>query len=104
MTRGGSEEILQEYYKSIGGRPVQKAKESTRKRGRQSTGAASSATPAKSAKKARTSIATSVVESPAGRTREAKGWNPPAGNWEDQIAHIDTIEKTENGLVAYVQW
>lgn len=31
-------------------------------------------------------------------------WKPPAGNWEDAIAAIDTIEKTERGLVCFVQW
>jgi chromobox protein 1 len=85
---------------------VQKSpKGSSRKRGRQSAGAAS-ATPAKSAKKPRTSIATStasVAQSPEDSFKEGK-WKPPAGNWEEQIAHIDTIEKTENGLVCYVQW
>ncbi|KAA8910048.1 hypothetical protein FN846DRAFT_940463 [Sphaerosporella brunnea] len=95
---GGSDEILQEYYRSIGGRPVPK----TKKRGRPST--ASFMTPAKSTKKSRISIAASTIsESPLAETKEGK-WKPPSGNWEDQITHIDTIEKTDNGLIAYVQW
>ncbi|KAF8540287.1 hypothetical protein BDD12DRAFT_833952 [Trichophaea hybrida] len=104
--KGGSDDILQQYYESIGGRPVQKSpKGSTRKRGRPSAGGAS-ATPAKSTKKPRTSIAAqsggSTAMSPE-EPKEAK-WKPPAGNWEEAIAAIDTIEKTEQGLVCYVQW
>jgi chromobox protein 1 len=99
--RGGSDDILQQYYESIGGRPVQKSPKGSRKRS-----GGSSATPAKSAKKLRTSIATqsggSTAMSPE-EPKEAK-WKPPAGNWEEAIAAIDTIEKTEQGLVCYVQW
>lgn len=87
---------------------------SSRKRGRQSTaGTTASATPAKSAKKPRTSITAQAVaaaddysdgEAVAGVADEDKKWKPPAGNWEEHIAHIDTIEKTDKGLVCYVQW
>lgn len=79
-------------------------KGSSRKRGRASTSAAS-ATPAK-VKKPRTSILSQAVDNTAMATLDdgdAK-WKPPAGNWEDAIAAIDTIEKTERGLVCYVQW
>jgi hypothetical protein len=100
---GGSDAILQEYYNKIGGRPVQKSPSrgasSARKRGRNSTSTA--VTPAKSSKKTRVSIATKSVDvdSPS----EAR-WEPPAGSWEDHITHIDTIEKSDNGLVCYLQW
>jgi len=97
---GGSDAILQEYYNKIGGRPVQKSPSrgvsSARKRGRNS--ASTAATPAKSSKKARTSIAIG-----AGSPSEAQ-WKPPAGSWEEHITHIDTIEKNETGLVCYLQW
>ncbi|KAI5849785.1 hypothetical protein BZA05DRAFT_401545 [Tricharina praecox] len=113
---GGSDVILQDYYKSIGGRPKQQMS-AVRKRGRQSVGASAAGTPAKSAKKPRTSVTASLA-SPVGSFRaespdeekdtrkQTKGdkWKPPAGNWEDVISHIDTIEKTDAGLVCYVQW
>jgi hypothetical protein len=54
--------ILKAYFKSIGGRPVQKPKGGAPMRGRQTTSKASSATPAKSAKKTPTSIKTPVAK------------------------------------------
>jgi len=111
VCRGGSDTILQGYYESIGGRPKQQPS-AARKRARQSVGTTAASTPAKSAKKARTSM-TACVASPTGSFEEsveekkeskADKWKPPAGNWEEAISRIDTIEKTDAGLVCYVQW
>jgi len=43
-------------------------------------------------------------ESKGAKESKADKWKPPAGNWEDAISHIDTIEKTDSGLICYVQW
>jgi hypothetical protein len=60
--RGGADLILKAYFKSIGGRPVQKPKGGAPMRGRQTTSKASSGTPAKSAKKTPSSIKTPVAK------------------------------------------
>lgn len=109
--------MLEEYFHAIGGRPVQKKSvsatpASTRKRGRKSiTGTPASV---KSAKKPRTSVtaqalaaATESAATPGSDAAESDAgeWQPPLGSWEDQIAHIDTIEKGEDGhLACFVQW
>jgi hypothetical protein len=38
---------------------------------------------------------------------EVSTWIPPADvdSWDDMVAHVDTVEKTENGLICvYLQW
>lgn len=89
----GAKEVLEEYFKSLGGKPKYSA--ASNKRSRPST----SGTPAASKKKSKT---TSTNDSPA--AVEEPKWKPPAGSWEDEISAIDTIEKTEKGLICYIQW
>jgi len=87
----GAKEVLDEYFESIGGKPQYAAP--TNKRSRPSVG-----TPG-TAKKKKT---TPSNESPA-PTEEPK-WKPPPGSWEEEIQAIDTLEKTEKGLICYLQW
>ncbi|KAF8464387.1 hypothetical protein BDZ91DRAFT_254264 [Kalaharituber pfeilii] len=89
----GAKDVVEEYFESIGGRPKYSAP--TNKRSRPST----SGTPAASKKKTKT---TPSNESPA--PIDEPKWKPPAGSWEDEIQAIDTIEKTEKGLICYIQW
>jgi hypothetical protein len=67
-------------------------------------GAAAGVTHPTSAQKTPTPIVTSIVETHDEITGNAKGWRLPVGSWEDEIAQIDAIEKTNTGLIAYVQW
>ncbi|KAI5807418.1 hypothetical protein DFH27DRAFT_523063 [Peziza echinospora] len=93
----GAKDVVKEYFASLGGRPkYQPPAPASAKRGRASTGAA---TPAASSKKKKT---TPSNESPA--PADEPKWRPPAGSWEDEIQAIDTIEKTEKGLICYIQW
>jgi len=87
----GAKEVLDEYFESIGGKPQYAAP--TNKRSRPSVG-----TPG-TAKKKKT---TPSNDSPA-PTEEPK-WKPPPGSWEEEIQAIDTLEKTEKGLICYLQW
>lgn len=89
----GAKDVVDEYFQSIGGKP--KFSAASNKRSRPST----SATPAASKKKSKT---TPSNDSPV--PAEEPKWKPPAGSWEDDIAAIDTIEKTEKGLICYIQW
>jgi hypothetical protein len=67
-------------------------------------GAAAGLSHPTSAQKTPTPIVTSIVETHDGITGNAKDWRLPVGSWEDEIAQIDAIEKTNAGLIAYVQW
>lgn len=100
----GAKEVLMDYYKKIGGRPELRATSSVAKRGRQSTGSVPASATPKNNKRARTSLGAKNAEDVSPAPSDDK-WKPPAkGSWEDEITAIDTIEKTNNGLVCYVQW
>jgi len=87
----GAREVLDEYFESIGGKPKYTAP--TNKRSRQSIG-----TPG-TAKKKKTTPSKDSSSPP-----DEPKWKPPTGSWEDEIQAIDTIEKTEKGLICYIQW
>jgi len=89
----GAKDVLEEYFESVGGKPKYTAP--TNKRSRQSNVGSTPGT----AKKKKT---TPSNESPA--PVEEPKWKPPAGSWEDEIQAIDTIEKTDKGLICYIQW
>ena len=100
----GAKEILQQYYTSIGGRPTFESSPALKgKRSRTSLGSTPAASKAVKRAKTSTPAATNKNgnESPPA---DGDAWNPPKGSWEDEITCIDTIEKTEKGLVCYVQW
>lgn len=100
----GAKDVLMDYYKKIGGRPELRATSSVAKRGRQSTGSAPASAAPKNNKRARTSLGAKNVEDVSPAPSDDK-WKPPTkGSWEDEITAIDTIEKTNTGLVCYVQW
>lgn len=99
----GAKEVLQEYYDGIGGRPTYKSSPApSNKRNRQSIGG-TPATATKSTKRAKTSLSVAKNGDDQSPVPDTK-WKPPKGSWEHEITAIDTIEKTEKGLVCYVQW
>ncbi|KAI5787752.1 hypothetical protein FPQ18DRAFT_307759 [Pyronema domesticum] len=95
----GAKEILESYHDSLpNGKPEKPA---AKKRGRQSLVQAALA----SAKKPRTGVtATPAKNKKAGTEKSDAKWKPPASGWEENIAAIDTIERNETGLIAFVQW
>ncbi|KAL4804508.1 hypothetical protein BDV18DRAFT_143311 [Aspergillus unguis] len=100
-------EVLQEYFKTIGGRPEKPTKK------RKSTGR-----PAKAAqeekpepKKRRKSRANDEeTATPEVRKEEqekntpAPNWVPKAKSWENEVKAVDTIVREGDGLVAYLHW
>lgn len=97
-----ADEILEEYYKAIGGREAAFAESEKaargKKRGRQSTGARGAAAPAKRSRKNATHPG--ATSPPA-----TKKWTPPSGSWEDEIEKIDACEEEGSGkLVVYLNW
>ncbi|KAJ6787917.1 hypothetical protein PWT90_01900 [Aphanocladium album] len=103
-------EVLEEYFKSIGGRDSifqQTAAAATgKKRGRKASSAAAGGsasadpTPVKRSRK-------SNGKHPAQSTPPAsnKPWSPPAGSWEDEIESIDACQDEGTGkLMVYLVW
>ncbi|KAI9847479.1 MAG: hypothetical protein M1837_002380 [Sclerophora amabilis] len=90
----GAEDILIEYYTSIGGKPEKKA---AGKRVRPNT-----PQQGEKSRKRPNSSATSITPPTTGRRGTSKR---PEGSWEDLIACVDTIEKSKDGtLHAYLLW
>lgn len=112
----GARLILEAYWATLGGKPTKDSKPVTKKRGRQSTGAASEPTPsAKRQKKpGRKSKGASedkdgTSEPPAGFTEVGEDeWEPPKPldrAWDSAVQSVDTIEKDDQGeLWAYLLW
>jgi hypothetical protein len=99
--RENAAEILQEYFKSIGGR--EKIFEQTssalkgRKRGRQSN----SATPAEKRSRKNGHPADST---PPATARQIE-WKPPSGSWDDEVDTVDMCQDEENGtFIVYLTW
>lgn len=99
--RENAAEILQDYFKSIGGR--EKIFEQTssalkgRKRGRQSN----SATPAE--KRSRKNGHPADSTPPA--TARAVEWKPPSGSWDEEVDTVDMCQDEENGtFIVYLTW
>ncbi|KAK0617216.1 hypothetical protein B0T14DRAFT_402806, partial [Immersiella caudata] len=89
---------LDEYLESIGGRDNLHVKGGlkSKKRGRPSSGTTSST---KRSKK------NGDVDSDAPLPVRNAPWKPPAGSWEDHIAHLDACEDEESGkLMVYLTW
>ena len=110
----GAVDILQAFFKKIGGRPEAGSKaNSAKKRGRKSAGAVDTPEPPKSKK--------SKTEFSGKRGRPAKNgsadlewpliddnWQPPPPRkdaWEELIVSVETIEADENGQKwAFLLW
>jgi len=97
----GAEESLQEYFKKIGGRPVQGEK---KKRRRKSVVDESTPQGGKGRKKSKTEASEDSEEqeqqqqvSSQKKPKKNKGeWEPPKGSWEEGIMSIDSIEESHD--------
>lgn len=69
-------EALEDYHKSIGGKPDT----SKKRKGRKSGVDTETSTPPVAAK----------------RMKKEKEWAPPPGSWEDEVDHVDTVEQRLN--------
>ncbi|KAI4620400.1 uncharacterized protein J4E84_010027 [Alternaria hordeiaustralica] len=95
----GAIDVLNEYFKKIGGRPEPKGQ---KRKGRPSTAGikSESGTPSSSTKRAK-------ADKPEKKVAE---WSPPPGSWEHDVDHIDTVEQTKDPKTgqlekfAYLVW
>lgn len=105
-SRENAAEILQEYFKSIGGR--EKIFEQTtaalkgRKRGRQSN----SATPAEKRSRKNGNASSHPADStPPATAKQAAEWKPPSGSWDEEVDTVDMCQDEENGtFIVYLTW
>lgn len=118
MIASGAREILEEYWKSIGGKPVAGAAkpDQNKKRGRQSTGSAkpdTSKRPKMSKSKRKSNGAMEQDTSPApltGYTEEGDdAWRAPTpkdGAWDPLVQSVDTVvrENADGELWGYLIW
>lgn len=106
--RESANEILEEYFKKIGGREsIFKQTESAargKKRGRKpssATAASAEPTPTKRSRKVSNGAHPGASTPPA----SSKAWGPPAGSWEDDIEAIDACQDEGSGqLMVYLVW
>ncbi|KAL4753885.1 hypothetical protein BDW72DRAFT_4167 [Aspergillus terricola var. indicus] len=102
----GAQEILEEYFKLIGGRPEKPSKK--RKSAGRPPKAASVDKP--EPKRRRRSRAADTEETNTseerGKAKEsvAPDWVPKSKNWENEVKTVDTIVREDGGLVAYLHW
>lgn len=86
LHHSGARDVLEAYWEIIGGKPVQK----TKRRGRPASG--------------------SVKKKGAIKSEDdgSDEWLPPvpsAGNWDELVQDVETVEKDEKGaLWAYLLW
>ncbi|KAJ5662014.1 uncharacterized protein N7477_009630 [Penicillium maclennaniae] len=112
--KDGAEEVLTEYFKSIGGRPEKPAAKAGPGRKRKSMGETktSSTPPSTEPKKRRRS---SKAQDPAPEAEpeanvdeieEESTWVPKGKNWDKEIESVDTIirDQENGGLYAYLIW
>ncbi|KAL8850760.1 MAG: hypothetical protein Q9221_004328 [Calogaya cf. arnoldii] len=111
----GARDLLEAYWKSIGGKPVpsKQEKPAGKKRGRQSTGTIQ---PAGKKQKRAGRKSTTAIDDPDATPEPPSGWQdvnpdtwkppPPHDNaWEHLVMNVDTIEKDDKGeLWAFLVW
>jgi hypothetical protein len=100
----GAQEVVNEYFTSIGGRPKAGG---IKRKGVSST----PSTTEQKKKRGRTSV---PAEEPSASPSTSRGgkketkkeeWKPSSlVDWEKEVESIDTIEKNSSGLVCYIHW
>jgi chromobox protein 1 len=110
--REGAPDIVNEYYKRVGGRPERPAEKPKPGRKRKSMGDTKSKTatpvPAAEIKRRRKSVPkeTEAKEKPSTPEANGDGWLPKGKNWDKDVHKVETIVRGEGneGLLAYLEF
>jgi chromobox protein 1 len=95
--------VLAEYLESIGGRDKLISETSKALKGKK-RGRLMTSTPNSGTKRSRRNGDHPAESTPPASARNA-AWKPPAGSWEDEIAHLDACEDEDSGkLMVYLTW
>ncbi|KAI9887723.1 MAG: hypothetical protein M1823_000472 [Watsoniomyces obsoletus] len=103
----GAAEILKEYHRSIGGKPIYREKKALRTSRTGKTATPSSTGGIRKSGKGSIrapSSSASVSKSRRAPAKSTPAWTAPKGSWEDHIQAVDTIEQEPEGLFVYLQW
>ena len=92
------------YWEALGGKPSIPTpnKGGPGRKGNLSTPASDAGAP-----KRRRKISTDEPTPTSNKVVEVSSWKPPTDlvSWDDLVAEVETVEKTENGLiVVYLEW
>ncbi|KAL4922281.1 hypothetical protein BDW62DRAFT_50626 [Aspergillus aurantiobrunneus] len=103
----GARDVVNEYFKFIGGRPEKPPPKKRKSMGRPPKAAQQEKPEPKRRRRSRT---TDNEERDAGEDKEklketqARDWVPKSKNWEKEVKDVDTIVREDGGLVAYLHW
>ena len=97
--------MINQYWESVGGKPplLTPVKGPGRKRNLSTPASDGGAAPTKKRRQSAVEEKTPVPP----KVTEISNWKPPADleTWDDKVADIETVEKTDSGLVlVYLQW
>ncbi|KAL2870478.1 chromo domain-containing protein [Aspergillus lucknowensis] len=98
----GAKDVLDEYFRILGGRP-----EKPQRKKRKSMGRPPKLTPEKPApRKRRKSRADTETDAAEGKEKDSHvpDWVPKSKNWENEVKAVDTIVREGDGLVAFLHW
>ncbi|KAL3464026.1 hypothetical protein BJX64DRAFT_255427 [Aspergillus heterothallicus] len=104
----GAKDVLDEYFKVLGGRP-----EKPQPKKRKSMGRPPKSTPGKpeprKRRKSRADTETDATEEKEKEKEKDKdgrvpNWVPKSKNWENEVKAVDTIVREGDGLVAFLHW
>ncbi|KAL2861495.1 hypothetical protein BJX68DRAFT_6334 [Aspergillus pseudodeflectus] len=100
----GAKDVLDEYFKGLGGRP-----EKPEPKKRKSMGRPPKSTPEKlEPRKRRRSRAGTETDATEDKEKEKDSqvpdWVPKSKSWENEVKAVDTIVRERDGLVAFLHW
>lgn len=112
--REGANDVLEEYYKKLGGRPKKAAAKPGLKSGlgrkRKSTADSKSVTPSAALstepKRRRKSAKAEETPTESDSVVYEENWVPKSNNWEKELNQVDTIirDSDNGGLYAFLLW
>ncbi|KAL5339430.1 hypothetical protein BJX70DRAFT_152254 [Aspergillus crustosus] len=100
----GAKEVLEEYFRSLGGRPEKPQAKKRKSMGRppKSTPEEKEKPEPKRRRKSRADEETPAAEEK--ETQQAPEWMPKSKNWENEVKAVDTIVREGDALVAFLHW
>ncbi|KAL4932805.1 chromo domain-containing protein [Aspergillus undulatus] len=105
-----AQDVLQEYFKILGGRP-EKPQKKRKSMGRPKAAAREKEKEKPEPKRRRRSRAADTEDTDAGEEKApahketpTPDWAPKSKNWEKEVKAVDTILREDGGLVAYLHW
>ncbi|KAL2822001.1 hypothetical protein BJX63DRAFT_377744 [Aspergillus granulosus] len=102
----GANDVLDEYFKTIGGRPEKPQPKKRKSMGRPPKSAPEKPEPKKRRKSRADTETDNTEETEKKKDKDGQvpDWVPKSKNWENEVKAIDTIVREGDGLVAFLHW